>query len=340
MKRHSLPFVYKILLAVTALVLISWSAPAAALDIQLPLPHCDEDHSFPTGESAATHKNATEELYFWVTFGVTVACILFGTLGGIVAYVGSKRKAILNDYLPHGADFSTFALSNQQKQQILTTAKAYPDGHLQRLLSGNGKCFAPVGVAGFLMIASIIGAQFMPPLIMLIVGVPMMLVFISIFAVCGAVANKRSKVFVILMGMRLGIIPPHPYFQYGPNQVPVMGMQGYAAAPMMGGYTQQPGYGYQQVPVGPGYPQAPSPGHAQQGYHQQPPAGYGAPQQYQAPQQHEAPPQYGAPPQQGGYFPAPAPPQQGAVSWDSPQVAPPQGTGGVGGQSYRSMRKQ
>jgi hypothetical protein len=203
------------------------------------------------------------ELMYWVTFGVTIAIIVFSIFGGIVIYASVKWRGILKKYAQPGVDYRAYQIPTQLQKQIVVAAKQSPDPGLRELYSGYRKCSWGMGVAGFLMMAAIIGTLFMPPMLVLTLGIVLMVVFMSIFGIAGYLAVKRGKPFLAIMGLKMG------YFQ-----------------PAQGGYQQpqynyqQPPGGYQQPPMGPQQPPArppqreyPHPPHQQQpmGY-QQPPA--------------------------------------------------------------------
>jgi hypothetical protein len=219
-------------------------------------------------------KPGEAETLYWITFGVTIGIIVFSVFGAIVIYASVKWRGILKKYAQPGIDYRTYQVPSALQKQILTAAKHSPDPSLRELYSGFRKCSWGMGVAGFLMMAAIIGTLFMPAFLVLTLGIVLMVVFMSIFGIAGALAVKRGRPFLVLMGLRMG------YFQ-----------------PAQGGY-QQPQYNYQQPPggyqqpppVGPqqpqgGYPRAPA------GY-QQPPMGYMEP----------PPPR---PPGPGGHLPPP-----------------------------------
>ena len=221
-------------------------------------------------------KPGEAETLYWVTFGVTIAIIVFSIFGGIVIYASVKWRGVLKKYAQPGIDYRTYQVPSALQKQILSASKQSPDPSLRELYSGYRKCSWGVSVAGFLMMVAIIGTLFMPPMLVLTLGIVLMVVFMSIFGIAGALAVKRGRPFVVLMGLRMG------YFQ-----------------PAQGGY-QQPQYNYQQPPGG--YQQPPT------GY-QQPPASYQQPSSgYPRPPTGHQQPQ-GGPPQtlQGPRGPLPPP---------------------------------
>jgi len=209
------------------------------------------------------------ETLYWITFGVTIAIIVFSIFGGIVIYSSVKWRGVLKKYAQPGIDYRTYQVPSALQKQILSAAKQSPDPSLRELYSGYRKCSWGMGVAGVLMMAAIIGTLFMPAKLVLTLGIVLMVVFMSIFGIAGALAVKRGRPFVVLMGLRMG------YFQ-----------------PAQGGY-QQPQSSYQQPPGG----------------YQQPPTGYQQPQRgYPRSPASQQQPQ-GGPPQtpQGPRGPLPPP---------------------------------
>ncbi len=162
-------------------------------------------------------KPGEEQTLYWITFGIVVGTIFFGTLGGIAAWGSLRRRAVLKQYAQPGVDYGAFKVDSNLRKQVLAAAKNSPDPEIRKLRSGYGKCFVGQGVASFLMMASIIGTLFMPAILVLTLGVVLMIVFISLFAVAATLAGRRSRPFIVLMGQRMGIIPPG---QYGGQPMP------------------------------------------------------------------------------------------------------------------------
>jgi hypothetical protein len=160
------------------------------------------------------------ELMYWVTFGVVVGVIVFGTLGGIALWGSIRWRRVFRQYAQPGVDYHAFKLDGNLQKQILSAAARSPDPDLAKLRSGLRMTKAGMGVSGFLMMAVIIGTLFMPPMLVLTLGIVLMIVFMSIFGIAGALAARRAKPFIVLMGQRMGWIPPGPYS--GPIAAPPM----------------------------------------------------------------------------------------------------------------------
>jgi hypothetical protein len=252
------------------------------------------------------------ELMYWVTFGIVVGTIFFGTLGGIVLWGSVKWRRVFKQYAQPGVDYGSFRIDSNMQKQILSAAAQSPDPDMRKLRSGLRLTRVGMGVAGFLMMAVIIGTLFMPPMIVLTVGVVLYLIFIPLFGVAGYLSARRAKPFIVLMGQRLGWIPTGPY---GSQPMPPPMQPQWPA-----GYPVPP----QQAPW-----QAPPPVQQQAPWQAPPPV------QQQAPWQ--APPPI---PQQG---PPPVSPASPQIDWgaSAPQPAQQQPAyqpppyPGVGNQPYR-----
>jgi hypothetical protein len=237
------------------------------------------------------------ELMYWVTFGVVVGTVFFGTLGGIVLWGSLRWRKVYKQYAQQGVDYKAFKIDGNMQKQILSAAARSPDPDLRKLRSGLRMTKVGMSVAGFLMMAVIIGTLFMPPLIVLTVGVVLYMIFIPLFGVAGYLSARRGKPFIVMMGQRLGWIPPGQYG--GPIAQPPM----QPMAPARPGYTAP----LQQQPPW----QAPPPAYQQTQWQAPPPAtpaapppvppsspgvDWGAP----APQPGQQPPGYQPPPYPGG----------------------------------------
>ena len=153
---------------------------------------------------------------FWVTFGIIMAIIVFGSFGGIVAYSSSKRKALLKQYGQPGFDYGSVQVPGDLQKQILSNAKASPDPDIRNLLDGFSKASWGMRVALVLMLAAIIGTLFMPAFLVLTLGIVLMVVFIALFAGAAAMTGKGQKPFVVLMGQRMGFFQPQQNAGYQP----------------------------------------------------------------------------------------------------------------------------
>jgi hypothetical protein len=200
-------------------------------------------------------KPGEADTLYWVTFGVTIAIIVFSIFGGITIYASVKWRGVLKKYAQPGIDYRAYQVPTQLQKQIIVAAKQSQDPNIRELYSGYRKCSWGMGVAGFLMMAAIIGTLFMPAMLVLTLGIVLMVVFISIFGIAGLLAVKRGKPFLVIMGLRMGYFQPQQagYYQppMGPQQPPARSPQtGYPHPP-----PQQQPMGYQQPPAPP--PQTP-----------------------------------------------------------------------------------
>ncbi len=231
------------------------------------------------------------ETMYWITFGVIVGTIFFGTLGGIVLWGSVKWRRAFKQYAQPGVDYRAFKIDNNMQRQILSAAAQSPDPDMRKLRSGLRMTRVGMGVAGFLMMAVIIGTLFMPPMILLTVGVVLYLIFIPLFGVAGYLAARRAKPFIVMMGQRMGWIPPGPYGAPAPCPVQPGAQPAYMAPPLT------------QWPAPPPVPQQ-------------------SPWQAQAPSPQQSP--WQAPPPAPQPAPPPVPPASAQVDWGAPDARPGQ----------------
>jgi len=232
------------------------------------------------------------EIMYWVTFGIIVGTVFFGTLGGICVWGSLRWRRVFKQYAQPGVDYSAFKIDGNMQKQILAAVAQSPDPDLRKMRSGLRMTRVGLGVSGFLMMAVIIGTLFMPPMLVLTLGIVLMIVFMSIFGIAGALAAKRAKPFVVLMGQRMGWIPPGPYGSQ-PMQPPMQ-------QPGPGGYPMQQQTPWQSPPYQQQAPWQAPPPIPQQGPPPVPPASpqvdWGSPPGPPAPQR---PPAYQPPPYPG-----------------------------------------
>jgi hypothetical protein len=276
------------------------------------------------------------ELMYWLTFGVVAGAIFFGTLGGICIWGSLRWRRVFKQYAQPGVDYHAFRLDGNMQKQILSAAARSPDPDIARLRSGLRMTRVGSGVAGFLMMAVIIGTLFMPPAVVLTVGIVLYLIFIPLFGVAGYLAARRGRPFIVMIGQRLGWVPPVPgAAPIGPPMMPPAAPPAYM--PPQG--AQWPA----QQPAPPaGYAPPPQTPWQQQPMQAPPPAGYAPPPQtpWQQPPMQVPPP---APRQ----APPPVPPAA-AVDWGAPAPPPaapapqpayqPPPYPGVGNQPYRPVQ--
>jgi len=247
-------------------------------------------------------KPGEAEMWYWITFGVTIGAVFFGTLGGIVVWGSISRKRILKDYAQPGTDFSRYTLPSGLQKQILAAAKHSPDPNIKRLRTGYSRSLLGMRMASFLMMAVIFGTLFMPAILVLTLGVILMVVFIAIFGIASAIGIRRAKPFLVLMGQRMGFFQPVPYGQPGaPPMQPMMPPQLPSPPPVP---PAQPAPS-QPDAVNWGAPVAPPPGAGPQSYQPQQGAQAYQPAQYpgvgKQPYQRNAPAQN--PPQRPPFSP-------------------------------------